>query len=90
MQKDVNTEEMYGNYIKTITSTIEEHAPSLIRKHIKRKHKPWFNEDALKLKVQRRKAEKFWQRRKCELHKRLYLQADKYYKKHLFQTKRKS
>ena len=57
---------MYGNYIKTITSTVEEHAPSLRRKHIKRKHKPWINEEALKLKVQRRKAEKLWQRRKCE------------------------
>ena len=81
---------MYGNYIKTITSTIEEHAPTLRRKHIKKKHKSWFDEEALKLKVQRRRAEKIWQRRKCELHKRLYLQADKCYKKHLFQTKRKS
>ena len=34
MQKNVNTEEMYGNYIKTITSTIEEHAPTSRRKHI--------------------------------------------------------
>ena len=60
---------MYENYIKTITSTLEEHAPSSRRKHTKRKHKSWFNEEALKLKVQRRKAEKIWQRRKCELHK---------------------
>ena len=73
LQTNVNTEEMHGNYMKNITSTIEEHAPSLRRKHIKRKHKLWFNEEALKLKVQRRKAEKFLQRRKCELHKRLYL-----------------
>ena len=80
---------MYGNYIKTITSTIEEHAPTLRRKYIKEKHKSWFDEEALKLKVQRRRAEKIWQRRKCELHKRLYLQADKCYKKHLFQTKKK-
>ena len=43
----------------------------------------------MKLKVQRRRAEKIWQRRKCELHKRLYLQADKCYKKHVFQTKKK-
>ena len=78
---------MYGNY-KNYNIHYRRNAPSLRRKHIKRKHKPWFNEDALKLKVQRRKAEKFWQRRKCELHKRLYLQADKCYKKHLFQTKK--
>ena len=26
MQRNIITEEMYGNYIKTITSTIEEHA----------------------------------------------------------------
>ena len=56
---------MFGNYIKTITSTIEEHAPSLRKKYTKRKHKSWFNEEALKLKVHRRKVEKIWQRRKC-------------------------
>ena len=69
MQKNVNTEEMYGNYIKTITSTIEEHAPTVRRKHIKKNHKSWFDEEALKLKVQRRRAEKIWQGSKCELHK---------------------
>ena len=58
MQKNVNIEEMYGNYIKTITSNIEEHAPTSRRKHIKKKHKSWFDEEALKLKVQRRRAEK--------------------------------
>ena len=89
LHTNVNTEEMYGNYIKTITSTIEEHAPTLRRKYITKKHKSWFDEEALKLKVQRRRAEKIWQRRKCELHKRLYLQAGKCYKKHLFQTKKK-
>ena len=80
---------MCANYIKTKTSTIEEHAPTSRRKHIKKKHKSWFDKEALKLKVQRRRAEKVWQRTKCELHKRLYLQADKCYKKYLFQTKKK-
>ena len=89
MQRNVNTEEMYGNYIKTKTSTVEEHAPTLRRKHIKKKHKSWFDEEALKFKVQRRVVEKIWQRSKCELHKRLYLQADKCYNKHLYQTKKK-
>ena len=88
MQRNVNIEEMYGNYIKTITSTIEEHVPTLRRKHIKKRHKSWFDEETLKLKVQRR-VEKIWQRSKCELHKKLYLQADKCYKKHLYQTKKK-
>ena len=78
-----------GNYIKTIASTIKEHAPTLRRKHIKKKHESLFDEEALKLKVQRRRVEKIWQRSKFELHKRLYLQADKRYKKHLFQTKKK-
>ena len=61
MQRNVNTE-IYGNYIKTITSTIEEHAPTLRRKHIKKKHESWFDEEALKLKVQRRRVEKIWQK----------------------------
>ena len=87
IQRNVNAEEMYGNCIKTMTSTVEEHAPTLRRKHIKKKLKSWFDEEALKLKVQRGRVEKIWQRSKCELHKRLYLQADKCYKKHLHQTK---
>ena len=58
MQRNVNTEEMYGNCIKTITSIIEQHVPTLRRKHKKKKHKTWFDEEALKLKVQRRRVEK--------------------------------
>ena len=38
LQKNDNTEEMYGNYIKIITSTIEEHAPSL-RKNTQKESK---------------------------------------------------
>ena len=89
MQGNVNIEEMYGNYINTITSIIEKHAPTSRRKCTKKQHKSWFDEEALKLKIQRRRGENIWQRSKCELHKRQYL-LDKCYKWHLYQTKKKT
>ena len=58
MKGNVNIEEMYGNYLNNITSIIEKHAPLSRRKCTKRQHKSWFDEEALKLKIQRRKAEK--------------------------------
>ena len=58
MQGDVNIDEMYGNYINTITSILEEHAPISRRKCTNKQHKPWFDEKALKLKIHRRKSEK--------------------------------
>ena len=57
-QENVNIEEMYGNYIKDITSIIEKHAPISRRKLTKKQHKSWFDEEALRLKIQRRKGEK--------------------------------
>ena len=71
---------MYGNYINTITSIIGKYAPISKRKCTKKQHKAWFNEEALKLKTQRRRAENIWQASKSELHKRQYLLADKCYK----------
>ena len=50
IQGNINTEEMYGNYINTITSIIEEHTPISGRKCTKIQHKSWFDEEALKLK----------------------------------------
>ena len=80
IQENVNIEEMYRNYINTLTSIIGKHAPTSRWKCTKKQHKAWFDEEALKLKIQRRRAEKIWQRSKCELHKRQYLLADKCYK----------
>ena len=80
MQENVNTEEMYGNYINDITSIIDKHTPMSRRKCTKKQHKSWFDEEAFKFKIQRRKAEKNWQESKCELHKKQYILADKCYK----------
>ena len=52
---------MYGNYINTITSIIGKYAPISKRKCTKKQCKTWFNEEALKLKIQRRRAENNWQ-----------------------------
>ena len=58
MQENVNTEEMNGNYINDITLIIEKHATISRRKLTKKQHKSWFGDEALKLKIQRRKAKK--------------------------------
>ena len=80
---------MYGNYIDTITSTLDEHAPISRRRCTNKQHKSWFDGKALKRKNQRRKSENIWHRSNCDLHKRQYLLADKCYKRHLYQSKKK-
>ena len=89
MQRDINTEEMYANYIDSITSILEEHVPVSRWKCTKNQHKSWFDGKALKIKILRRKSEKTWHRNKCELHKRQYLLAGKCYKRHLYQSRKK-
>ena len=64
IQENVNIEEMYGNYLNIITSIIEKHAPTLKRKCTKKQCKAWFNEEALKLKIQRRRTEKIGKKAK--------------------------
>ena len=80
--KNINTEH-------TTTSTLDEHAPISRRRCINKQHKSWFDGKALKLMINRRKCEKTWHRSKCELHKRQYLLADKYYRRYLYQSKKK-
>ena len=53
-----NIDDMYQNYINDITSIIEKHALITRRQLTNRKHKTLYDKDALKLKIQRRKAEK--------------------------------
>ena len=90
MQEYVNTEEMYGNYVNDITSIIEKHASISRRQLTKKQHKSWFDEEALKLKIQIRKAEKKLAKSKCELHKKKYLLADKCYKQHFTSYKKRN
>ena len=55
---NVNTDGMYQNYIIDITSIIEKHAP-ITRRQLKNwKHKTWYDKDALKLNIKRKKAER--------------------------------
>ena len=88
MQQNVSTEEMYGNYINDITSITEKHAPITRRKLTKKQHELWFDEEALKLKIQRRKAEKIGKKVKVRYTKKQYQMADKCYKHHLHHTKK--
>ena len=45
--ENANMEDMYENYIKDITSIIEKHAPTSKRHFTNRKHKTWYDNDAL-------------------------------------------
>ena len=56
--ENVNTDDMYQNYTKDVTSIIEKHAPITRRQLTNRKHKMWYDKVALKLKIKRGKAEK--------------------------------
>jgi hypothetical protein len=47
-------------YNSTLTSIMEEHAPSTTKVVILRPHSPWFNSDIKAAKCQRRKAERRW------------------------------
>ena len=59
IQRDINIDEMYGNYVDTITSTLDKHAPISRRRCTNKQCKSWFDGKALKLKIQRRKSKKF-------------------------------
>ena len=58
IQRDINIDEMYGNYVDTITSTLDEHAPISRWRCTNKQYKSWFDGKALKLKIQRRKSER--------------------------------
>ena len=53
-------QELYDGFVSSIETTLDKHAP--LRECIKtvRNNQPWFDEDAKKLKLQRRLAEKHW------------------------------
>ena len=59
---DVNSkktlQQNYKNYRDAIKKTIEKHAPLKIKTKTKKEQNPWFDQDAQRLKTQRRLAEK--------------------------------
>ena len=47
-----NIDNIYQEHLKDLTSIIDKHTP-ITRRHItKRKHKTWYDRDALKLNIQ--------------------------------------
>ena len=86
--KNVNIDDMCQNYIRDITSFIKKHAPIIRRQLTNRKHKTWYHKDTLKLKIQKRKAEKAWHKSQLESDKNHYLHVDKCYRRHLHHSKK--
>ena len=65
---DVNSkktlQQNYNNYSDAIKKTIEKHAPLKTKTKTKKEQNPWFDQDAQRLKTQRRLAEKRWMKSK--------------------------
>ena len=81
-------QELYDGFVSSIETTLDKHAP--LRECIKtvRSNQPWFDEDAKKLKLQRRLAEKHWLKSRTAEDKTHYMHINKCYLKHLYQSKK--
>ena len=81
-------QELYDGFISSIETTLDKHAP--LRECIKtvRNNQPWFDEDAKKLKLQRRLAEKHWLKSRTAADKTHYMHINKCYLRHLYQSKK--
>ena len=88
--ENANIDDIYENYIKDIISIIEKQAPTSRRHLTNRKHKTWYDKNALKLKIQRRKGENTWHKSQLDSDKRHYLHIYKCYKRHLYHSKKET
>ena len=81
-------QELYDGFVSSIETTLVKHAP--LRECIKtvRSNQPWFDEDAKKLKLQRRLAEKHWLKSRTTADKTHYMHINKCYLRHLYQSKK--
>ena len=81
-------QELYDGFVSSIETTLDKHAP--LREYIKtiRSNQPWFDEDAKKLKLQRRRAEEHWLKPRTTADKTHYMHINKCYLRHLYQSKK--
>ena len=81
-------QELYDGFISSIERTLDMHAP--MKECIKtvRSNQTWFDQDAKKLKLQRRLAEKHWLKSRPTADKTHYMHINKCYLRHLYQSKR--
>ena len=81
-------QELYDGFVSSIETTLDKHAP--LRECIKtvRNNQLWFDEDAKKLKLQRRLAEKHWLKSRTAADKTHYMHINKFYLRHLYQSKK--
>ena len=81
-------QELYDGFTSFIETTLDKHAP--MRECIKtvRSNQPWFDEDAKKLKLQRRLAGKHWLKSRTTADKTHYMYINKCYLQHFYQSKK--
>ena len=78
----------YKVFISSIETTLDKHVP--MRECIKtvRSNQPWFDENAKKLKLKRRLAEKHQLKSRTTADKTHYMHINKCYLRHLYQSKK--
>ena len=81
-------QELYDGFVSSIETTLDRHAPLTECIKTIRSNQPWFDEDAKKLKLQRRLAEKHWLKSRTTADKTHYMHINKCYLRHLYQSKK--
>ena len=81
-------QELYDGFISSIETTLDKHAP--MRECIKtvRSNQPWVGQDAKKLILQRRLAEKQWLKSRTTADKTHYMHINKCHLRHLYELKK--
>ena len=72
---DLSIDELVSNYNHVLSDLLDHHAPVITKKCSLKVHcAPWFNEQMLNAKRQRRCAERKWRKTKLAVHKEMFLQ----------------
>ena len=71
-----NLQTLCEEFIKAITSTLNQHAPEITRKRTKRQPKSWYDRDTQKLKRKQRITEEIWPKTKRNSDNENYLHIE--------------
>ena len=67
-----SAEEKVHTYNTALKSLADKHAPQITKLVSKRPKCPWFNDDLLSLKLEKRKLERLWRRTELVVHHQMY------------------
>jgi hypothetical protein len=67
-----NTDEIVDFYQKTITNTLDRHAPMQTIERLRRSRQPWYTNEIHSERRLRRKLERKWRKSKLDVHRQMY------------------